>query len=191
MTPGRHPRALFAAAALVALVATLPAAANDLEIDLSNSAFRADYRFPITDTGLHLDAGLLHHEDDGELLHVGLMLVDDAGQGSEPFTAGLGARAVAVDANVIDGTGVAIGGFFRYVVPEYNRFAIAGNAWVAPSVTSFGDLERYVEFGVRAEYRVLKQASIYVGLRDVSVDFAGFGDATVDDGLHLGINLEF
>jgi len=192
MTSGRTPRATLAAAlAFAASILALPALAADLDFDLSNSAAHLDYRFSITDTGLDADLGLLHHDDDGDVLHAGIILVGDAAQGAEPFTAGLGARAIVVDANVIDGTGIAIGGFFRYVMPDFNRFAIGGYAYLAPSVTSFGDLDRYMEFGVRGEYRVLDKASVYLGLRDVSADFAGFGDATVDDGLHVGISLEF
>jgi hypothetical protein len=187
-----HGRTLCAALGLVlgTLLAPAETRAGELDFDLSNSAARFDFRFPVTDSGLHGDVGILHHENDGDMIFGGIQLVDDAGGGSEPFKVGLGVRAVSIDANAADGSALAIGGFFDYVFPEYNRFAIGGYAYIAPKVTAFGDMERYLEYGVRADYRVMKRASIFVGYRDVSADFVA-GDATIDDGLHLGISLEF
>lgn len=190
MTHGRTLCAAFGLA-LAALAAPGTASAAAFDIDLSNNAARADYRFAITDSGLYGDFGLLHHENDGDMLFGGIQLVGDAGKGAEAFTVGLGARLVNIDANVIDGTALGIGGFFRYVVPEYNRFAFGGHVYIAPKVTSFGDMERYLEYGVRGEYRVMEKASVYLGLREVRADFVGGVDATIDDGLHLGISLEF
>lgn len=188
-----HGRTLCAALGLALATLLLPAqaGAGELDFDLSNSAARFDFRFQLTDSGLFGDVGLLHHEDDGDMLFAGLQLVGDAGGGAEPMKAGLGARLVSIDAPGADGSAVGIGGFVNYVFPEHNRFAVGGYAYVAPKVTAFGDMERYLEYGVRADYRLMKQASIYLGLRDISADFTGFGDATIDDGFHLGISLEF
>lgn len=188
-----HGRTLCAALglALGALLTPTHAAAGELDFDLSNSAARFDFRFQLTESGLFGDVGLLHHEDDGDMLFGGIQLVGDAGGGSEPLKAGLGARLVSIDVTGADGSAVGIGGFFNYVFPEHNRFAVGGYAYVAPKVTSFGDMERYLEYGLRADYRIMEQASLYLGLRDVSADFATLGDATIDDGFHLGISLEF
>ena len=167
------------------------ASASDLDFNLSNSAFRFGYAFPVTDTGLTADVGYLHNEDNGDLLHVGIQIVDDAGQGKEPFTVGLGVRAANVNGTGVNGTAVAIGGFFRYVFPEYNRFALGGAAYIAPSVTAFGDLDGYYEYGLRGEYRVLKRATLYLGVREVRGNFATGGNQTIDDGLNVGISLDF
>lgn len=184
-------RIVLAALALGLASGLAPRAhAAQLDFDLSDTSARFDFRFDLTDTGLKADVGLLHHEDDGDLLYGGILLVGDAAEGKEPFTAGLGLRLVNVDANVVDGTGLAIGGFVRYVFPDYNRFAIGGDAYISPSVTSFGDLERYFEYGIRGEYRLTKSAGMYLGLRNVKGDF-GVGDATIDEGLFVGISLEF
>ena len=179
--------------ALAALALGLASAAQaaQFDFDLSDKSARLDYRFDLTDTGLKGDAGLLHHQDDGDLLHFGVLLLGDAAEGSEPFTAGLGVRAIVIDANLVgDGAGLAIGGMARYVFPDFNRFAIGGDAYIAPSVTSFGDMHRYLEYSLRGEYRITKAAGIYVGAREVKGDF-GAGYATIDDGLYLGITLEF
>jgi hypothetical protein len=188
MTPGRIVLAALALGLASGMASRAQAA--QLDFDLSDTSARFDFRFDITDTGLKADVGLLHHEDDGDLLYGGILLVGDAAGGKEPFTAGLGLRLVNVDANTVDGSGLAIGGFVRYVFPDYNRFAIGGDAYISPSVTSFGDLERYFEYGIRGEYRLTKNAGMYLGLRNVKGDF-GAGDATIDEGLFVGISLEF
>jgi hypothetical protein len=189
MTLGRIALALPALGLALGLASTAHAAQFD--IDLSDTSARIDYRFDLTDTGLKGDVGLLHHQDDGDLAHFGIILIGDAAESAEPFTAGLGVRGFAIDANAAgDGVGIAIGGFVRYVFPDFNRFAIGGDAYIAPSVTSFGDVDRYFEYSLRGEYRITKAAGIYVGAREVKGDF-GAGDATIDDGLFLGISLEF
>lgn len=168
------------------------AQAGDLDVNLNNDVVRLSYRFPLTDTGLAGDLGWLHHSDGGDLLHVGVMLIDEAGHGKEAFTAGLGGRVIRVDggAGGASGTALAIGGSFRYVFPDYNRFAFAGAAFLAPSVTSFADLEGYYEAMLRAEYRVLEHGSVYLGLRSISADF-GPGRSSIDDGLHVGVDIAF
>ena len=188
MTLGRIMLAALALGLFSGMASTAHAA--QLDFDLSDTSARFDFRCGLTDTGLKADVGLLHHEDDGDLLYAGVLLIGDAAEGKEPFTAGLGLRLVNVDANVVDGTGLAIGGFVRYVLPDYNRFAIGLDAYISPSVTSFGDLERYFEFGIRGEYRLTKAAGFYLGLREVKGHFA-VGDATIDEGVFLGISLEF
>lgn len=188
-----HGRTLCTAFGLALSTLLIPAAASaaELDFDLSNSAARFDYRFQVTDSGLHGDFGILHHENNGDMIFGGIQLIDDAGDGAEPFDVGLGVRVVSIDANAVDGSAVAIGGFFNYVFPEYNRFAMGGYAYIAPAVTSFGDMERYLEYGLRADYRVMKKASLYLGVRDISADFVGGVEATIDDGFHVGISLEF
>ncbi len=170
---------------------TPTAQAAQLDFDLSDKAARIDYRFELTDTGLTADVGLLHHKDDGDLLYAGIVLVGDAAEAKEAFTAGLGLRLAALDANAAgDGAALSIGGFVRYVFPDFNRFALGGDAYIAPSVTSFGDLDRYFEYSLRGEYRLTKNAGMYLGAREVQGDF-GFGNTTIDDGLFVGISLEF
>lgn len=189
MTLGRIVLAALALGLCSGMASTAQAA--QLDFDLSDKAARIDYRFDVTDTGLKADVGLLHHKDDGDLLYAGIVLVGDAAQAEEAFTAGLGLRVAALDANAAgDGAALAIGGFLRYVFPDYNRFALGGDAYIAPSVTSFGDVERYYEVSLRGEYRLTKNAGLYVGAREVKGDF-GTGYATIDDGLYVGISLEF
>lgn len=189
MTLGRIVLAAFALGFVSGMAPTAQAA--QLDFDLSDKSARIDYRFDLTETGLSADLGLLHHKDDGDLLYAGIVLVGDAGESAEPFTAGLGLRGAALDANAAgDGAALAIGGFLRYVFPDYNRFAIGGEAYIAPAVTSFGDVERYYEISVNGEYRLTKNAGLYVGAREVKGDF-GTGYATIDDGLFVGISLDF
>lgn len=167
------------------------AAAEKLDFNLSDEAFLLRYTGPATSGGMQLDYGLLHQEDDVYVGSLGLHLVDNAGTDKTPFQVGLGGRLQYVETDPASGGAITIGAWGRYTFPGADRFALAGSIYFAPDVTSFGDLENYLEFGIRAEYEVLRNASLYLGYRNVEADFDVFDDAELDDGLHLGMQFNF
>lgn len=167
------------------------AAAAELDFNLSNEAFLVRYKPAPAAGGMQLDFGLMHQEDDVNLGSVGLHLVDNAGTANQAFRVGLGGRLFAVDADGGSGGMLAIGAWARYNFPEANRFALAGNLRFAPGVTSFGDVEGFIEYGVRGEYEVLRNGSLYVGYRRLRADFDGADNVDLDEGLHLGMHFTF
>lgn len=191
------PVRLFLIAALGLLAGT--ARAGSLDLNLGSDAFYGAYATAATNSGLEFDVSYLHHEEDNEpdrdIAGLGLHLVDDAAQGETPFRVGVGARLFYLDATVADGGALAIGGHLRYSIPQYNRFAIGGHAYFAPDVTSFGDAEKYVQFGITAEYEILRQANVYLGYRRARAEYnfglAGSDEVTMDSGVHFGFRLFF
>lgn len=178
------------------LLASGAASATTFDFNLSNHAARVGLSQPLTTTGLEVDGDWLHHQDNGEILSAGLHLVNDANPGRGSLKVGLGAKLFYVNFDrwgLDDGTSVAIGGKFRYTWPDFNRFAIGGHLYYAPSVTSTGDLDSYGEAAIRAEYLVLRNANAYLGLRTIRVGLDRRGDdsKTFDSGLHAGIRLDF
>src|SRR5690606_2834113 len=169
----------------------LGASAEQLDFNLSGDAFLLRFTNNATRGGAQVDYGLLHQEDDVYIGSLGLHLVDNAGTESSPFQVGLGGRLMFIDTDAASGGVIAIGAWGRYTFPAANRLAIAGNIHVAPSVKSFGDIEKYLEYGVRAEYEVLRNASLYLGYRDIEADFDVADDVELDDGLHVGMRFTF
>lgn len=171
------------------------ASAGSLDLNLSDDAVRLAFATPLA-SGLEADINFLHSEEDNRPDHdvasLGLHLVDDAAQGRTPFRVGVGAKVLFVDVNVADGGALAIGGHMRYTLPNYNRFAIGGDIYFAPDVTSFGDTEKYLEYTVRGEYEILRQANVYLGYRRIRAEFTDFSDdLTVDSGIHFGLRIAF
>lgn len=169
------------------------ASAGTLDLNLSNDAVRFGAAQPLTETGLELSGDWLHHEDNGDVLGAGLLLVDEAEPRRGALTLGAGAKLVYVngDGGDADGQALGIGGRFRYTWPTFNRFGVGGQLYYAPSVTAGGDLDRYLEAALRAEYRVLRNADAYLGVRSVRVGEEGGDTDTFESGLHAGIRLSF
>ncbi|HEX7047016.1 MAG TPA: YfaZ family outer membrane protein [Gammaproteobacteria bacterium] len=167
------------------------ASAENLDFNLSGDAFLLRFTNAPTRGGAQVDYGLLHQEDDVYIGSLGLHLVDNAGTETSPFQVGLGGRLQFIDTDLASGGLIAVGAWGRYTFPTANRFALAGNIHVAPSVTSFGDVEKYLEFGLRAEYEVLRNGSLYLGYRDIEADFDIAEDVELDDGLHVGMRFTF
>lgn len=168
--------------------------ASTLELDVNGDAARIHGSWASETTSLTFDAGALHHQDFGTHVQAGLHLVDSAMGGTDsPLHAGVGGRLVAIEDDFVglDGQALAVGGFFRYVFPEYNRLGVAGSLYFAPDVITFGDLEQYVATEFRVQYHVLRQADVYLGVRNIRGDYAGAGDHSLETGLHLGVHIEF
>jgi len=166
------------------------AQASTFDVNLNSDVVGLQATFPSTWGDLTWDVGLLHHRDDGDVVHVGLVLVDEASAG-EDLIAGLGGRLVTIDATNLNGQAIALGGFFRYTFPQYNRIGIAGSAYFAPDVLAFGDTSQYIEVDLRVQYNLLRRGNIYLGVRSVKADFGPLPTASIDSGAHIGIRIEF
>ncbi|MFK8053719.1 MAG: YfaZ family outer membrane protein [Woeseiaceae bacterium] len=177
------------------LALSLTAAAAELDLNVNNDAARLAYAWELPARNLRLDAAWLHHQDRGDVVHLGLHLTGEASSGPNPAMGGVGGRLIAIDASAVDldGSALAIGGFVRYVLPRYNRVNLYGHAYFAPDVLGFGDADQYKEVEARVGYNILRNADAYIGMRYIS---AGFDDdlgidATIDTGFMAGIQLRF
>lgn len=192
--PIRRSLALCHAATLAVIALAAPAAmAAELDLNLNDDAAKLSYAADVSERNLRVDAGALHHQDRGDVLHVGLNLTGEASGGANPVTGGLGGRIIYADADLNDRDAVylGIGGFLRYTLPEYNRFSIYGHVYYAPDVLAFGKGDRYQELEARVSYNVLRQADVYLGVRYANARFRNAGSQTIDNGLHVGIQLRF
>jgi len=165
-----------------------PATALTLDLNLSDES--AELKVANQGEMLETQFSWMHEQDNGNVLGLALHMVDDANPGGSRLDIGIGGRLVAVDTPGPDGLALAVGGYFRYTVPGMNRLGLGGDLYHAPSIVSGGDLERFTQWAIRGEYQVLRQANVYLGYRRVRPDFGG-GAVTMDDGLHVGLRLEF
>lgn len=187
-----HLHKILVISAVVGLAATGgTATAGELNFNVSDDAAKINYAGNNAG-GSQVDYGLLHN-DDGDVYvgHLGLHLVDNAGAESNPFQVGLGGKLAFLDSDFQSGSAIALGAFARYNFPNANRFALAGSLYYAPDVIAFSDLTRYLEYDIRAEYEVLRNASIYLGYRNLEVEVEGGAEAELDDGLHFGMRFVF
>jgi hypothetical protein len=184
---------LAVAAGLWLAIAPASGSAAELDLNLNDDAARLSYAWDVSPRNLRIDAGWLHHQDRGDVISVGLHLTGAASAGSDPVVGGLGGKLFFIDPDGtrLDATVLGIGGFLRYTLPTYNRFNVYGHAYFAPDVLSFGDGDRYQEVEARIGYNVLRQADVYLGVRYSNIEFDPAGERTMDNGLHVGIQLRF
>ncbi|MEM8983512.1 MAG: YfaZ family outer membrane protein [Pseudomonadota bacterium] len=178
--------------AVLGLLMCSPALAEaELDLNVNDDAFRLSGGADFGRRG-RWDAGVLSHQDRGEMVHLGAHLVDEAAS-ETPLTAGLGGRVVwlSPDGDVDDEFAVAIGGFVRYEFPNANRLSVGANLYYAPDVLGFGDLDEFVELGARVSYNVLRDADVYLGARYIRIDVDPGGEFTLDNGLIVGVQFRF
>lgn len=183
---------------LCACLAASAAQAETLDINLSSNALRGNFSAPLSSVFPRLggvyDAGLLIGEKDNQDVkqaHLGVLVTGDAGARDANVTAGLGGRLVGLDAEDVSGGALALGGQFEARIPAFNRIGMIAYVYGAPRAAAFGDLEGYLEYAISVDYQVLRQASIYAGYRQLKLDVEGAGTVTADNGLHLGLRLNF
>lgn len=191
---------------LAAMTATGAACAEStLDLNLNSNTARLSFKTPITPTGLYANAGYLYNSDRGDVINAGIHLIGDAGVGPNPLHAGLGGQFYYINPDFPDlpgpgdgpldfdsdaGEALAVGGFLQYQLPDYNRIGFGAHIYYAPGVIAFGGLDRFLEYGVRADYQVLRNANVYIGYRQVKADF-GADFYNMDSGFHIGMQLNF
>jgi hypothetical protein len=175
---------------------TTVATADTLDIGLSNTTAQFRYGVPSTLAGKsEIYAEMIYNNSNSILGGVGLLVANDEVK-VPGLTIGLGAKVVAasvkVDPNRDQASAVALGAQVRYELPAERRVAFAGEFYMAPSITTFGDADSYRQYGARAEFSVSPQMQVYAGYRKVR--FSGknsSADAVLINGPHIGMQLSF
>jgi len=175
-------------------LAATGAHAEHVDVNLSNDVLRGVYAAPFPRMNGIFELGGMLGESHGEkfqMAHAAMLVTGDAGARDANVNAGLGGRVFVLNAEDVDGGGLALGGMIEARLPAFNRLGVLAYGYGAPSASTFGDFEGYYEYAASLDYQVLKGASVYGGFRQVKVDVENFGNVTVDTGWHLGMRLNF
>jgi hypothetical protein len=182
--------------ALLCVCAATPVLADSIDVNLHDKAIRGTYTMQLQSTkGLSGEAGLLYVEDAGNsndsetLLHGGILVSGENWSKSGTFDIALGARLLYATPGDLDMLALAFGGRLRF--SPVHRLGIGGHFYYAPDITTFMDSNEYQEVGLRIDYQVLPQAFVYVGHRNIKVDFGGPRYWEMDDHVHVGFKMTF
>ncbi len=189
---------MLAVAGVCLAAAAGTAQAEIFDLSLGDNSFRAALYGPLSrvidGTKGQYDVGVIvrpKREDDLFVAHVGGLVTGDAGARQFNLAAGLGLRGVYIGRDHDSGGAVAVGGQAEARFPGYERIGFTVYGYFAPEVLSLGEFDQYYEFGTAVDYQVLKDASVYLGYRNVNVELENGGDITADNGLHAGLRLSF
>lgn len=188
-------RVSLLAAAMMAATAGV-AQAGALDLGLNNDTFAMEYR-QSQPNYLGFNLGWVHRTDTSkgdypkgaDLYSMGLNVTQ---QSTQQLQVSLGAKAIYLDYDNGGDGALALGGSFRYGLPGNERVGIGGRLYFAPRVTSFSEMQNYLETGIRLDYLVMiRQAAVYVGYRNVTVDYKTVKNVEFDNDVHVGMELLF
>lgn len=179
-----------------AMVAATAVSANELEIALGGDTAALKI---VSDSasigagGADLQLGAFYNDDDDYMFDLG-MIVQGRPAGEHPTSFGLGAKAMVggVDNPDLGFGAVGLGGKVSHHIPNNMPVTLSAEIFYAPSITSFNDAESVMDLTVRAEMDVLPAASLFVGYRQLSVEFENISDDyDLDDEFHIGMSFQY
>lgn len=166
-------------------------AGGSIDLSLANDSARLEYDATKVGSGLHVSASIMHHEDDGDLLSLGLHVVD-VREPNSPLYIGVGGRIFGFKNGDVDGGALGVGGFFRYQIPQVPSLSAAGYMYYAPSVVSFDNTENIADADLRIQYGLLPTARVYMGYRYSRYKLEGVSKVfMLEEGVHLGLKVDF
>jgi hypothetical protein len=147
--------------------------------------------------GADIGFGILFN-DNNDVLGTGSILVSGSGAGDvQGLHFGVGGKAYGGlikgpgDSQNINGGAISIGASLRYVFSSKMPFALLGEVFFAPEVTSIADFDGLLEYRLAVELEVTPSARAYIGYRKLEVTFDDNTDYDVDDTAHIGVRFEF
>jgi hypothetical protein len=166
-------------------------AGGSIDISLANDSARLEYDATKVGSGLHISASAMHHEEDGDLISLGLHVVD-VREPNSPLYIGVGGRIFGFKNGDVDGGALGVGGFYRYQIPQVPGLSTAGYVYYAPSVVSFDNTENLADADVRIQYALLPTARVYMGYRYSRYKLEGISKVfMLEEGIHFGLKVDF
>jgi hypothetical protein len=106
------------------------------------------------------------------------------------FSLGLGISVVLADNyNSKSFTATPFGLYATYTFN--NDISFDGSVQYAPKVLTFLDGESYKFTNLKANYRVINNGYVYIGVRDITTKYKDIGDIDYDDSLFFGYKVNF
>lgn len=100
--------------------------------------------------------------------------------------------AALLDEENNDVMSVSIGAQVRYLLNRRLGFAVAGHAYYAPDILTFGSADNLTDLGARVEIGLAEQVIAFGGMRWFEFDLtSGLGEQTLQEELFVGIGYRF
>ena len=162
------------------------AGANGFSLGVSDDAIDASFNLaPIGEQG-SAEVRWLHNDSkDRDVVSAGFFV-----NGNRAGLSGrLGVNSDWADIKKDDGYGIALGGDFSMAVNDAISLLLSG--YWGPGSLSFSDVEGYKEWAVGANISVFENAAVSLTYGSIKVDTERYGDKSVDDGLKIGLKLNY
>ncbi|MBU2954492.1 YfaZ family outer membrane protein [Marinobacter sp. F3R08] len=177
---------------MVLSLAVGPAFAGDVDLSLTNDSVKGQVNFFDTNNDIQLGTGYTYHEGGRDIFNVDFHAQGRTAIGNLPTTAGIGMHGIYWDQDRADGGAVGLGGFATVNIPDVPGLSFTGGLHYAPSILSFGDSDDMTSLELRASYRVIRNAEVFVGYRYLNTDLENSSqDVNLDEGVMAGMKIFF
>jgi hypothetical protein len=171
---------------------TAPFAAA-INAQLSNDAARFMYIGGAISTRLQFEAGAIY--SDSDLLGVAGILVSGENLDA-PVVATLGIRGYFGSVTLADNStrtvsAIALGGDLAFSPLSLPGFEFGGHYYIAPSPVAYGDIDKFVDYGIRVGYQVIPLTTLFIGYQSITTEIDNYGNFAVDEGIIFGMNFTF
>ncbi|MAM89315.1 MAG: hypothetical protein CME36_18600 [unclassified Hahellaceae] len=183
--------ALAAISSVLVAGLTATATASELDIALSEDSAAVDLRYLNGDRSLRSAAGFVYREGGSRVFDLELLALGQTAIGNLPTTVGIGGQANIFDGDGLEGSALPIGGFLQFNIPQIPGLGYTAAAFVAPSITAFGDAKRFWRFDTKVTYRIIRAADVYLGYRHLHAKAEEGSDVSLEESFHLGFRLQF
>ncbi|MDE8603194.1 YfaZ family outer membrane protein [Marinomonas sp. RSW2] len=168
--------------------------ASTASVALTNETVKGDASF---DMGTYsVDAGFSYDKDESVTAgYLGLGIDDSDTNG--PLQVGLGVRLYGIYADLKDdgdvSAAIALGGWYRYTIPEANRLSIFGSLYYAPESLSLTNLDHMYVYELRAEYMTMRNARAFLSYGKTRIVYENkIGTRKeVNNGFAIGATVDF
>jgi len=172
--------------------------ADMFNVQLSNNTGRFLYSKEVYGNQygpVDMELGLLFNQDSDKMVHFGMMVRNDTLD--NPLVISIGLRAYYGDVgHKAPGPhskfgALAIGGELLFIPDNLGGLGFGVHYYLAPSVVSYVDADKFTEYGFRVNYELTKQANVSLGYQKIEVDLKSGGTLDVDSSVLFGIGLRF
>jgi hypothetical protein len=172
------------------LLASLPAAAGELDFSLSDDSFRAAYDLSfagnilVSPAWMHTDV----HDVRSDVLYCGLF----ARGKSANVTGNFGGKVFYLDTEKADMHGAAFGGNvdIQILPTQAKELSLGVEAFYAPDILTGGDFDNYLELGTRLSFRIVSNATVFIGYRLIEIELENSStEQDIDKGGFAGFRI--
>lgn len=165
------------------------------EIALSNDTMQLRYvgsGSKLGGEGSQFDGAFFLSEERDIVLSGGLGFPADLHLGSLSVLVGPKVYAALLKEENNDVLAMSVGAQLRFVLNEKLGLALAGHAYYAPDILTFGSADSLTDLGARVELDVAPEVTVFGGMRWFEFDLTeGGGKRTLQEELFVGFGYHF
>ncbi len=135
-----------------------------------------------------VDGNFLNTQDDS-LFGLGLS-ANNSFQGKEGLSLGLGAKFIYLE-NFIALPLMVEAAYAVNIIEAMSPASFSAKLLYSPAVLSFDEASNYFEFRIEAAMEVINAVSIYVGYRDIEVEYIDLTSETFNSSFYGGLKMSF